>query len=75
LLIIIEILVIDRNSIEVTLNSDFKDFEDVLKKFATEINADIDIIITRNSKDYQRSKLGIINPVVFLTLIDNFSTA
>ena len=57
LLSILEILVIDKNSIIVALNSDFKDFEDALQNYAAEINGEISLIITRNTKDYKKSEL------------------
>ena len=66
LLSILEILVIDKNSIIVALNSDFKDFEDALQNYAAEINGEISLIITRNTKDYKKSELGVMSPEDFL---------
>jgi predicted nucleic acid-binding protein len=66
LLLIIDILTIDKRSIMVALNSDFKDFEDALQNYAAEINGEINVIITRNTKDYKKSKLGIMNPEEFI---------
>ena len=68
LLSILEILVIDKNSIIVALNSDFKDFEDDLQNYAAEINGEISLIITRNTKDYKKSELGVMSPEDFLKL-------
>jgi len=68
LLSILEILVIDKNSIIVALNSDFKDFEDALQNYAAEINGEITLIITRNTKDYKKSDLGVMSPEDFLKL-------
>lgn len=68
LLSILEILVIDKNSITVALNSDFKDFEDALQNYAAEINGEISLIITRNTKDYKKSGLGVMSPEDFLKL-------
>jgi predicted nucleic acid-binding protein len=73
LLTIIEILVIDKNSIIIALNSDFKDFEDALQNYSAELNEKIDIIITRNTKDYKKSKLPIMNPEDFLKSIHSFN--
>lgn len=72
LLSLLEILTIDKNSIMVALNSDFKDFEDALQNYAAEINEKIDLIVTRNTKDYRKSKLGIMNPEDFLKSINLF---
>lgn len=72
LLSILEVLVIDKNTIIVALNSEFKDFEDALQNYSAELNGEIDMIITRNTKDYKKSKLGIINPENFLKLVNEF---
>jgi|SRR5690606_6586875 predicted nucleic acid-binding protein len=66
LLSIIEIAPIDKNVIIEALNSKFKDFEDALENFAAENNEDIKIILTRNVKDYQHSKLAIFSPEMYL---------
>ena len=66
LLNITEILSIDRNSILLALNSKFKDFEDALQNFSAEQNGTINTIITRNTKDYKKSNLGVITPEDFL---------
>lgn len=66
LLSIIEIAPIDKNVIIEALNSKFKDFEDALEDFAAENNEDIKIILTRNVKDYQHSKLAIFSPEMYL---------
>ena len=72
LLSLLEILIIDKNSIMVALDSDFKDFEDALQNYAAELNGKIDIIVTRNTKDYKKSELGIMNPEDFLKSINLF---
>ena len=66
LLNITEILSIDRNSILLALNSKFKDFEDALQNYSAELNKEIDIIITRNIKDFKYSKLAVMTPDQFL---------
>lgn len=66
LLSILEILVVDKNSIMVALNSDFKDFEDALQNYAAELDGTISLIITRNTKDYKKSELGVMSPDDFL---------
>lgn len=73
LLSIINILIIDKNSILVALNSDFKDFEDALQNYAAELNGEINLIVTRNTKDYKKSELGVMNPEDFLKYINAFS--
>jgi predicted nucleic acid-binding protein len=65
---ITDILIINKDSIIQALNSEFKDFEDALQNYSAEINKDIDIIITRNTKDYKNSTLGIMSPENFLKM-------
>lgn len=72
LLSILEVIVIDKNIIIVALNSEFKDFEDALQNYSAELNGEIDMIITRNTKDYKKSKLGIMNPENFLKVLNEF---
>lgn len=71
LLTILEVLTIDKNAIIIALNSNFKDFEDALQNYASELNETIDIIVTRNIKDYKKSKLIVLNPEGFIKIIDS----
>lgn len=64
----LEILNIDKNAVVTALNSDFKDFEDALQNFSAEQNGTINTIITRNTKDYKKSNLGVATPEDFLKL-------
>ena len=59
---ITEILVIDKDAILQALNSDFKDFEDGLQNYAAELDKEIDLIVTRNIKDFKNSKLAVMTP-------------
>ena len=59
---ITEILVMDKDVIIQALNSDFKDFEDALQNYSAELDKEIDLIITRNIKDFKNSKLAIMTP-------------
>jgi predicted nucleic acid-binding protein len=63
---ITEVLTTDKTIIIKALNSGFKDFEDALQNFSAEISGDIDIIITRNIKDFKNSSLGILTPENYL---------
>ena len=66
LLQIIDIIEIDKAIILEALNSKFKDFEDAIQNFAAENNNTIEIIITRNVKDFQQSKLAVFSPEIYL---------
>ena len=56
----------DNNVVFRALNSDFKDFEYALQNYSAELNKEIDIIITRNIKDFKYSKLAVMKPDQFL---------
>ncbi|WP_374442327.1 type II toxin-antitoxin system VapC family toxin [Epilithonimonas sp.] len=66
LLNILDISIIDRNTILNALNSEFNDFEDALQNFSAQSNTEIKIIITRNIKDFKTSQLAIITPDTYL---------
>lgn len=66
LISITEILTTDKAVIVKALNSSFKDFEDALQSFSAEVSCEIDMIVTRNIKDYKYSSLIIISPDDFI---------
>jgi predicted nucleic acid-binding protein len=68
LLSITDILVIDKAVILQALNSDFKDFEDALQNYAAETNTKIDLILTRNLKDFRSSNLAVMTPDSFMKI-------
>lgn len=67
---ITEVLTIDKTIIIKALNSSFKDFEDALQNFTAEISGEIDLIITRNVKDFKNSSLGILTPENYLKTLN-----
>jgi predicted nucleic acid-binding protein len=66
LITITEVLTTDKDVILKALNSNFKDFEDALQNYSAELNGQIDLIITRNIKDFKNSSLGIMTPENYL---------
>ncbi len=62
LMTIMDIISMDRETVMQALNSDFKDFEDALQNFAANRAGFIDVILTRNVKDYAKSEIGILTP-------------
>ncbi|MFO7657721.1 MAG: PIN domain-containing protein [Bacteroidales bacterium] len=66
LLEITEVIQMDRKVVENALNSGFKDFEDGLQNYCAVNNGNIDLILTRNLKDYRNSELGIFTPETYL---------
>ena len=59
---ITEILVMDKDVIIQALNSDFKDFEDALQNYSAELDKEIHLILTRNTKDFKNSLLAVMTP-------------
>ena len=70
LLSITDVLSMDRNTIYQALTSGFKDFEDALQNFSAVNDGSIDVIVTRNIKDFKKSELGVLTPESFVKLIN-----
>ena len=66
LLSITRVLTMDEKATIQALNSKFKDFEDALQNYAAELNGKIEVIVTRNLKDYKESELLIMPPNDYL---------
>ncbi len=66
LLMITEVLMMDKEVVSNALNSGFKDFEDSLQNFAAMKNGKIDVILTRNLKDYNKSEIGVLTPESYI---------
>lgn len=64
----VEILKIDKEVILTALNSDFLDFEDAMQNYAAEFDSKINVIVTRNVKDYTKSKLNVMTPANFIEI-------
>jgi predicted nucleic acid-binding protein len=69
LVTIMEVLTTDRDVIIKALNSNFKDFDDALQNYSAELNGQIDLIVTRNIKDFKNSSLGVMTPGNYLKTI------
>ena len=65
--IICEVCDTDELIIEKSLHSGFKDFEDAIQHSTAFKSKDIEAIITRNSKDYRKSKIAVFTPEIYLT--------
>ena len=66
LISIVEVSHIDKNTILQALTSEFRDFEDALQHFSAVSNGLIDVIVTRNLKDYKHSTLLVMTPENYL---------
>ncbi len=65
----LEIIPVDHHIIDASLTSGFSDFEDAIQNYCAESIADIGAIITRNEKDYKKSRLPVLNPDTALSII------
>lgn len=66
LLMILNVLAMDKDVVLQALNSGFTDFEDALQNAAAIRAKHINAILTRNVKDYSKSELGIMTPEDYL---------
>ncbi len=69
LLDIIEVLGVTKVDILNALKSSFKDFEDAIQHSVAVNENSIKSIITRNTKDYKRSKISVFSPDIFIKMI------
>lgn len=65
LMTLADVLAIDKQIILKAMNSKFKDFEDALQNYACESYGKIDLILTRNTKDYKKSQISVMTPEQF----------
>lgn len=63
--VLVEVLPLDDKVIELALVSDIKDFEDAIQ-YHTALENDIDIIVTRNKKDFKNSKIPVLTAKEYL---------
>jgi hypothetical protein len=69
LLTITDVLLMDRTVVQRALTSEFKDFEDALQNFSAINDGTIEVIITRNIKDFKHSDIGVLTPENFLKML------
>lgn len=63
--LLVTILPLDDKILELALSSDFNDFEDAIQYY-TAMENDLNIIITRNKKDFKISKLPVLTAKEYL---------
>jgi len=66
--IVFRVAAVDEKVIDLSLASDFKDFEDAVQCYSA-VNARVDCLITRNKRDYITDILAIMTPEEFLAAI------
>ena len=65
--ILVQILPMDDKIIDLALDSDFRDFEDAIQYY-TAIENDLNIIITRNLKDFKPAKIPVLTAKNYLEM-------
>lgn len=63
--ILVEVLPMDDKIIDLSLDSEFKYFEDAIQYY-TAIENDLELILTRNLKDYKLSKIPVLTAKDYL---------
>ncbi len=68
-----EIIGTTKKEIVQALKNDFKDFEDSIQYSSALTIYGLDAIITRNIKDYRKSKIAVMTPLNFLKMKEKMS--
>ena len=63
---LVGILKVDEDIIKASLASGFKDFEDAIQYYTAQEYKRIDLILTRNIKDFKKSSLPVMTPGTFI---------
>ncbi len=63
--VLVEVLSLSDRILELALVSDFKDFEDAIQYY-TALDSDLDLIVTRNKKDFKTAKLPVLTAKEYL---------
>ncbi len=66
---ITDVLAMDKEVVSNALHAGFKDFEDGLQNLAAMKNGEIDVILTRNLKDFRKSEIGVLTPESYIKSI------
>ena len=69
-----EIVDVTKSIIKKSLKSEFKDFEDAIQYNCALTISKIDFIVTRNSKDFKKSILPVMNPQEAIGIINSTSS-
>ena len=63
--VIVDVVSVNTKEIDLALNSEFSDFEDALQYF-TALDNKIDLIITRNIRDYKSPIITVMTPQQYI---------
>ncbi len=70
LLSILRVLQMSEQTVHLAINSSFKDMEDALQYFSALKNANVDAILTRNTKDFKKSAIPVFLPSEWIAVMD-----
>ena len=70
LMTLTNVLSIDKQIILKAMNSKFKDFEDAMQNYACESYGKIDVILTRNIRDFKRSEISVMTPEQYFKMLN-----
>lgn len=65
---LVSVLSVDDKIIELALSSTFTDFEDAIQYYCA-IENNLNILITRNEKDYKNATINVLSPKSFIALV------
>lgn len=65
--VLVSVASIDDKIIELALASDFRDFEDAVQH-QTALESEVDLIITRNKKDFKHAKIPVLTAKEYLKI-------
>jgi predicted nucleic acid-binding protein len=59
---LLDIIKVDQDTIKNALDSQFLDFEDSIQYYCAFLSKKVDVIITRNTRDYKKALLPVMTP-------------
>ena len=65
------ILKVDQQTIKDAIASRFTDFEDSIQYYCALDNKKIDVLITRNTKDFRKSEIPVMTPSDYLKMVSS----
>jgi len=68
---LLTILKVDQQTIKDAISSGFTDFEDGIQYICARDHKKIDVLITRNIKDYKGSEIPVMTPVDYLKIVSS----
>ncbi|MFM1963932.1 MAG: hypothetical protein RLZZ172_2777 [Bacteroidota bacterium] len=69
LLTIVDVATINKEIVLNAIESEFRDFEDALQNYSADKVKGLNTIVTRNQKDYKYSKLKVLSPKQYLSIL------